>query len=793
MNKNYLLFIAFLIVNLSFGQIINFPDANFKAKLLQPNVGLDELYQAIQIDANSDGEIQAIEAQQVYYLNVSNAGISNLTGISSFTNMLSLACDYNSLTSLQIDPSIVLEGVSASHNLLTSFNAAFDVLYGATLDLSYNSFTTLIVPAGHFEDNCNLSHNQLTTLTFSGNTVWYLDLSYNNLSQIGGNCDVFKTLDVTHNNFSMLDLSNFTFGYESTLFMGYNPSDVVAGNHTGNISYSSDKTFADFGDFSAYGSCDPEMTGNLTLSNCPNLQRFSLKNGFNHTFYTCNEGGDIFNNNALSLSIQNCPSLNFICVDEAEKPYIEASVAANGLQFQVEVNSYCTFTPGGPNYFVNGTTQFDANANGCDASDIHVPHINVAVSNGTSTANLIGNASGNYSIGMTAGTYTITPANPNPAIFSVYPTSQTVSFPANASPYNQNFCLTAVGVHPDLEISLLSNWATPGFDGYYTIVYKNKGNQVQSGTINLAFNDAVLDFVSASPNITTQTTNALTWDFSDLQPFEDRQIHFVLNLNSPVENPPVNSGDVLPFTASITNTQTDETPANNVAVVNQTVHNSFDPNDKICLEGDVVSPEMIGQYIHYIIHFENSGTANAKNIVVADLIDATKFDVSSLEPIDGSAPFITRIVGNKAEFIFENINLPFDDANNDGYVSFKIKTNPTLAVGDTFSNGASIYFDYNFPIVTNTATTTIQQLGNPDFDFSDEFVLYPNPVANALNIKSKNGVEVKSVSIYNDLGQLLQVETGNPLNIDSSKLATGQYFIKVYSASGTAVAKFMKQ
>ena len=33
------------------------------------------------------------------------------------------------------------------------------------------------------------------------------------------------------------------------------------------------------------------------------------------------------------------------------------------------------------------------------------------------------------------------------------------------------------------------------------------------------------------------------------------------------------------------------------------------------------------------------------------------------------------------------------------------------------SNTANIYFDYNFPIVTNTYTTTIQALGNQDFEW----------------------------------------------------------------------------
>jgi hypothetical protein len=101
-----------------------------------------------------------------------------------------------------------------------------------------------------------------------------------------------------------------------------------------------------------------------------------------------------------------------------------------------------------------------------------------------------------------------------------------------------------------------------------------------------------------------------------------------------------------------------------------------------------------------MIRFENKGTAEAQNVVVKDMIDTSKFDVSSLVVTQGSHPFVTRITEtNKVEFIFENINLPFDDATNDGYVAFKIKTKPSLVVGDSFSNTASIYFDYNFPIV----------------------------------------------------------------------------------------------
>ena len=189
-----------------------------------------------------------------------------------------------------------------------------------------------------------------------------------------------------------------------------------------------------------------------------------------------------------------------------------------------------------------------------------------------------------------------------------------------------------------------------------------------------------------------------------------------------METPAVNGGDILNYAANIVGLNTDETPDDNTFGLNQTVVNSFDPNDKTCLEGNTINPSMIGKYVHYKIRFENTGTFPAQNVVIKDLIDTTKFDLSTLQMTDASHNCFTRINNtNKVEFIFESINLPFDDANNDGYVVFKIKTKPTLTVNSTISNVANIYFDYNFPIVTNTATTTIAALSIQDFVFSNYF------------------------------------------------------------------------
>jgi hypothetical protein len=163
--------------------------------------------------------------------------------------------------------------------------------------------------------------------------------------------------------------------------------------------------------------------------------------------------------------------------------------------------------------------------------------------------------------------------------------------------------------------------------------------------------------------------------------------------------------------------------------------------------------------------------------------------------VDGSHSFVTKISNtNTVEFIFENINLPFDNAHNDGYIAFKIKTKPSLVLGNTFSNSASIYFDYNFPINTNTVTTTVALLANQDFAFEKYFKIYPNPANTILNIDNKKTIEVTSINIYNTLGQLVLVipNAQQTTSVDVSSLKTGNYFIKINSDKGNTNTKFVK-
>jgi uncharacterized repeat protein (TIGR01451 family) len=781
------------------GQIINFPDPNFKAKLLQPGTCKDDSYSDLTLDANNNGEIEANEVTNVYFMDVSNTNISDLTGINYFTNLFRLNCSNNALTNITIDNAISIGSLIADHNLLTAVNVHFGNFsndWEPTVNLSYNQLTAFSISNVYLSGGLYLGHNQLSSLSINNCMIGSLsggfDVSYNNLSSIQfSGSNAINGGNFTNNQFTLLDLTGAGIYYYSNVYIGNNIEDRFH-NLQGNIYYTSNNTTLDLGNYSSTTSCDPDQSGHVYLVNCPNLRNIILKNGYNHATITCNEGGDIFQISALNLQINNCPNLSYICVDEGEQSRIQSRINSLGLQNQIQVNTYCSFVPGGTFYSINGRSHFDANANGCDLADPIVPNQKFNITNGTQTSTIISYDSGEYAINVGAGNHTITPIVEN-AVFTVSPASITASFPSQSSPVIQDFCFSAAASMHDFDITLIpTDVARPGFDAHYKLVFKNTGNITDSGTATLTYPDNVLDWISASVAPTTNTSGNLSWSFSDLLPFETRSINLTFNLNSPTETPPLNGNDNLHFTSAVAETGASD-PTVHSHLLTQTVVNSFDPNDKVCLEGENLSNLFIGKYVTYKIRFENTGTAFAENIVVKDMIDITKFDIASLMPVSASHNFYTKITGNQAEFIFQNINLPFDDANNDGYVVFKIKLLPNVTENIPFQNKASIYFDYNFPIITNTATSIIMTLSAPEMANSGRFTITPIPALDVLQLHTKDGLKVNSIEIYNQLGQIVLKEIGNTTAIDVSKLFKGSYYLRIKTDDATDTKQFLKQ
>jgi hypothetical protein len=109
-------------------------------------------------------------------------------------------------------------------------------------------------------------------------------------------------------------------------------------------------------------------------------------------------------------------------------------------------------------------------------------------------------------------------------------------------------------------------------------------------------------------------------------------------------------------------------------------------------------------------------------------------------------------------------------------------------VGTIVPNTASIYFDSNPAIVTNTWTTKFTApLGVNEQEWV-AFVMYPNPASNTLTFEANaNGETLETIRIYDALGKTMlstrQINAAN-YSMDISTLQQGIYFVEIESVNG---------
>jgi hypothetical protein len=377
----------------------------------------------------------------------------------------------------------------------------------------------------------------------------------------------------------------------------------------------------------------------------------------------------------------------------------------------------------------------------------------------------------------------------------------TTNAAANNS-YNIEFFDHPDSIFDDLAVYLCASPARPGSIQHYYIAYSNHGTEMLSGSVTFNFDPQLL-FSSSNPMANSITGSTATFNFSNLLPLEYRSIS--INCFVPVTS---QIGDTLHSNVAIVPVMTDVYPENNFDSSIVIVTGSYDPNYKTVTPGrDALGTiSTLDSLLRYTIHFQNVGTGYAYEVRIVDTLDLN-LDPNSLEMISAVPSFPQMHVnGRIITFDFVPVYLSDSLSNpeaSQGFVSFQVKQNPSLAVGTEIMNRGYIYFDFNEPIATNQTLNTIAEATHvPEiYKSGSRLNVFPNPVKDVLNIAfSLEKTSYASLKIVNALGQevwnkdLGFLSAGNHYvneNLKKIGLRSGIYFITLYDGQNSSHKKII--
>jgi fimbrial isopeptide formation D2 family protein len=440
---------------------------------------------------------------------------------------------------------------------------------------------------------------------------------------------------------------------------------------------------------------------------------------------------------------------------------------------------------------IDGYTYQDQNAN-CTREGSDLPLINVPVRVNDNSGSQIASAS-SFSNGRY---YFHLPNNPYHVIIDTL-----------GKPYTVD-CL-----HPGLDSSLILTSSNPlvqnvnfglkckpGFDvgvqtvGPLGIVFPGQNHvlNIVAGDISSFYNLSCASGISGSMTVTvngpmtyqgvtagsmtpTISGNVYTYsisDFGSINPLTDFRLDFTTDTTA-------QAGDSICVSVSMTPTLGDNDALNNSYFTCYNVVNSYDPNNKLVYPEHVV-PDYSG-YLNYTINFQNTGNAPAFNIRLEDTLSAF-LDLQTFELTGYSHDMHYSLVNQKLTVYFPNIQLidsTTSNADSKGYVSYKVKLHPGIQLGEDIENEAYIFFDFNSPILTNTAITEvdIDNLDIPETSYN-HISIYPNPTNGKLKIISAE--QVSGILVFDQQGRKMELDPLNAYSeVDFSAFDQGIYLLQI--------------
>ena len=776
------------------------PDPVFEGKLVQ-----------LGIDNQVDGQISNAAAASVTTLQIWNSNISDLTGIEAFVNLDSLACNGNNLTQLDFSNNPLLETLDCGSNQLTSLNitqnAALTRLWCggnqlASIDLSGNPLLDVYVGPG----------NPMTTLDFSAVTFPMTVIQCNacNLTDIylPPNMGSLNYLLCANNNLSHLDLRGMMttgmgpFILEATQNLPYMticlPSLSVVQTIPGPWDVDNTAIYNE--------NCGSELaaTGKVVFDdnfNClPDTNELRLQykqikfdNGVNQYYAVTRPDGSYeayvdTGSYTATLMYGNHPYIT--ACPASQNITVTAGGAAQQLDFMAQPTTLCPYMD------VNiGTPRLRR----CFAGNFYdIMYCNT----GTATAN---NAYIEVEIDTTlyfinssipvasqnGNVYTFNLGNVDVGDCGHLSIEVEVSCHANLGDVH---CLTAHvypepcnNAQPDIQIS-----DSCSVDSIFFFVH-NFGATAPGALSYILLEDSMIvdtgTIVLGSSATVAYPTTANS--FYQLVVGVGNNSYYTATEPVNCDNGTLRNNALYPITHVQDYIDTDCTEN----------RGSYDPNDKVGYPLGFSSNHYIAPNIpiDYRIRFQNTGTDTAIFINVYDTL-STHLDISTFQMGAVSHPYTVDFLAPTpagepvVRFRFNPIYLPDSNVNepaSNGYIHYRIAQKPNLPNGTVINNSASIYFDFNSPIKTNTTVHTVCDNCLPIIvsvdnieDQAYQVKAIPNPFTTSTTI-TLTGYEANTapltLQVYDAMGRMIQTLESNTAQfvLERKDLPSGLYFFRI--------------
>ncbi len=699
-----------------------------------------------------------------------NDGLSNLSGLESLNTVggyfnLSFNSEISTLSGLENLNNVGGDFSISSNNTLSTLTGLENLhTVGGNLSISYNNALSTLSSLESLDISGGLSinnNNSLVTLT-----------GLENLNTIEGDLSIYDNDTLSSltalENLSMVEgnFSIYNIGALSNL-MGLENLDTIGGF----LSISSNYTLSNLVGLDNLNSIGGHLSisGNYALSNLTGMENLNNIGGFlsitnNQALSTLaafnnlnnigghfnihnnialanltglenlnNIGGNIniYNNDALQ-SVTSLNNLNYLSI-------LELSITNNNLLSLCNTFFICHYLSTERPYNISNNSPDCENEEeilfSCGSiGKIHHPIFYDLNENGSKDS--IEPFLAQASVRIEPNEYTSYGNNINGGLKYLWHGDHTISYNQNTSPlwvpttpdsYDftldslQNVDTVYFGLIPtdyisDFQVAIANDIPRCNEFVTFDIISTNSGTTIADGTLWLTIDEYILDVNLIDLPDTIVPPNRYGWHFIDLSPGQQILRQISLQIPGPPDFP---IGEQIHFLAEIKysdiNGNHDNKRAHSI-----TMECSYDPNDKSV---SPIFPEnyaLIGEDLVYTVRFQNTGNAEAYDVVIQDELDPN-LDLSTFQYISSSheAVLSTFLEGNTITFEFRDIFLPdsttsFDESQ--GYVMYSIRPYADVEDFTAVENTAEIYFDYNPAIVTNTTENVLLETFDGDGD-----------------------------------------------------------------------------